>query len=609
MSGDIPPPTQMPPAEYYREIENFREFCRDHLVIITKTGEQKPFLLNSSQRIVLKIILGLVAAGIPPRLIILKARQVGISTLIEAYLFWRCVIFPNHSALVIAHKKESSKSLFRMSRNYHRYLKGTLKQETRIQNVHEIEFDSGSRLQIEVQGDPRGYTAQGLHLSEFAYYLNARETLTAVMQTVPNTVDSFAAIESTANGFGGIGKEFHDMWVFAMGLTADAEIPEDEKGWTPIFIPWTQHEEYEIPLAGKRIRLTADEEQLVREHPEITLEKIKWRRRCIRVNCKGDEAVFNQEYPLTWEEAFLQSGRPAFDTKSIKHYTDTLTAYQLAGKMPPTQEIETEPPGIGVPNIVIHERGRLRIFFPPEDRHSYIVGADPSEGDPGSDASPLAVLDQQTLDCAATWYGRTPPDLLACHAIDLARHFNNGLIIGESNNHGILFNSTLVENGYPNVYYRQTSEESVAGEVTDKPGWLSTRKARENLFDTLRVFVRLQKGRILCPHMVQQIQTLVYVDDKVQAGVGMEKDLLVAFGLCLMAHRGTMSNPLVAHPVEAIQRVAAAVAILKERRGPEAADQFILAETGMTGDEYEARLDAIVANEKREKLYGSGGMR
>jgi hypothetical protein len=243
--GSIPPPTQKLPLSAYRELAHFEDFCRDHLIIVTKGVGAQPFVLNSSQRIILKKLRELIAAGVPPRLLILKARQVGVSTLIEAFLFWRCVMSKNWSALVIAHKKESSKALFRMSRNYHRYLKGALKQNTRIQNVHEIEMDSGSRLQIEVQGDPRGYTAQGIHLSEFAYYQEARETLTAVMQTVPLTVDSFAAIESTANGFGGIGKEFHDMWMYAKGIEVDAEIPEDEKGWTPIFIPWTQHEEYE----------------------------------------------------------------------------------------------------------------------------------------------------------------------------------------------------------------------------------------------------------------------------------------------------------------------------------------------------------------------------
>src|SRR3990170_2353453 len=428
-TGDEPPPPELPGLEYYKQLSRFEEFCRDYLAIITKQGRQQPFILNSSQKFVLGTIRRLIAAGVPPRLVILKARQVGISTLIEALLFWDCLVRANRSALVVAHTLKSSRVLFRMSRNYHRML--PQRQQTRISNVHEIEFDSSSRMQVEVQGDPRGYTAQKVHLSEFAYFEQAQATLTAIMQTVPLTIDSLAVIESTANGIAGIGKKFHDLWQRAIGQGLDKDIPEDEKGWTPVFIPWFRHEEYQLPLRGERFVRTFPEQRLCREHPEITNEKLKWRRWCISTNLDGDEDKLAQEYPATPEEAFRLSGRPAFDFESVAHYTKTLAALVQARELPDQCEIEAEPPGIGAPEIVVSERGRLRIFFEPQARHTYVVGADPSEGDPGSDPSPLAVLDDQTMDVAATWYGKAPPDVLACHAIDLARHFNDAVIINE----------------------------------------------------------------------------------------------------------------------------------------------------------------------------------
>lgn len=848
-----------------------------------------------------------------------------------------------------------------MSRNFHRHLVGELVQATRIQNVHEIEFDSGSRMQVEVQGDPRGYTAQKVHLSEFAFYEQAAETLTAIMQTVPMTVDSLAVIESTANGVGGIGQKFYNLWVRAIGLSIDEEIPEDEKGWTPIFIPWFRHEEYELPCEERHFKFTAAERALCKAHPEISRQKLKWRRWCIAANLDGDEERFAQEYPAcvvagtrvgttrgilpveeivagdetalgrvahlhrqaespvwtlrtalgyefsgtwdhpvfteggilvplvalkpgvrvrlqppqtsetacvvrweehgvdcsvpitpdwcrflglfagdgsmsgdtlsivsdgkdsdvaaecvrlieslfgvrpttrvvgskngglevrvgskairhvlemvgvvrrrpggrptravcvpeavwrspethireflralfeadgfvgaagyvrlfsrhrrflldvqllllgfgitsrvvsapklsgdghryegnelslrkwesdafhsrigflsarksnrsktkttrwnrakpvtmsdtvlevsvgppaatfdltveaghafdaggilthnTWREAFLLSGRPAFDTEAVAFYTDQLSAIITAKQLPPSCEIESDPPGLGVPNIIVHDRGRLRIFFEPKPRHTYVVGADPSEGDPGSDPSPLAVLDDQTLDCAATWYGKAPPDVLACHAADLARHYNEALIIGEANNHGILFHDTLIQLGYANIYYRLVSPESVAGEVTEKPGYLQTERYRQYLFDTLRKFIRMKMGRIRCPHMVQQIQTAVYVDDKVQAGVGSQKDLLIAFGLTLMAHRGSMRNELEPHPEELMRAVSSMASLLKEREGPVEAERFAMVQTGMSMAEVEKISDAIVAREKAQKKWGLGGLR
>lgn len=605
-----PPPAETLGYVYYSNFDHFEEFCRDCLVIITKQGKRAPFILNTSQRIVLAEIRRLIAAGIPPRLIILKSRQVGISTLIEGILTWGCLTKPHLSSLVVAHTLKSSKSLFRMSRNYHRFLEGEMQQRTRIQNVHEIEFDSGSRLQVEVQGEARSYTAQLVHLSEFAFFNEASTTLTAIMQTIPMTLDSLAAVESTANGIGGIGKKFHDMWQRAVGLSLDQNVPEEERGWTPIFIPWFRHDEYAIALRpGEKFARSAAEEKLAREHPEITDEKLKWRRWCIATNLDGDEEKFAQEYPATDREAFMLSGRPAFDTEAVVHYTNELARIVKEKKLPARCEIESDPPQIGAPNIVVHDRGRLRIFFDREPRHTYVVGADPSEGDPGSDPSPLAVLDDQTMNVAATWYGKAPPDVLALYAIDLARYYNEAQIINEANNHGILFHETVLQIGYPHLYYRKVSEESVAGEVTEKPGYIATRRNREHLFNTLRKYVRMRMGKIHCPYMMQQIQTAIYVDDKIQAGTGMEKDLLVAFGLTLMAHRGSMNSPLEPYPEQTIRTVASAAALLKEREGTEAAEQYVFVETGMTLDEVLNMQDAIAQRDARRRRQGIGGLR
>lgn len=603
---DAPPPPEVLGLDYYSNLSNFEEFCRDCLVIVTKQGNRVPFVLNSSQRIVLNTVRRLIAAGVPPRIVVLKARQVGISTLVEALLFWDCLVRSNRSSLVVAHTLKSSRVLFRMTRNFHRFLKGPIEQKTRVQNIHEIEFDSGSRLQVEVQGDPRGYTAQRIHCSEFGFFEQPEDTLIALMQTVPLTLDSLVVIESTANGFG---NKFHKLWQRAVGLSLDPEIPEDEKGWTPVFIPWFQHEEYELPCPEKFFQFTSVEQGLIREHPKITRQKVKWRRWSISANLDGDEEKFAQEYPATDLEAFSLSGRPAFDLEAVSHYTKALNELVLAGKLPHTAEIDAEPAGIGVPVVTAHDRGRLRIFRPPQDRHTYVVGGDPSEGDPGSDPSPLAVLNDQTMDVDATWYGKTPPDLLALRAIDMAHYYNDALIINEANNHGILFQDTVLQIGYPNLYYRLVSEESVAGRISEKPGYLATSRNRDNLFNTLRKYVRMRMGKIECPHLVQQIQTLIYVDDKVQAGPGSEKDLLVCVGLCLMAHRGSMSNPLEPFPENVVRSIASLASILKEREGPEAADQFTMVETGMTCEEMLKMQDAIIAREANQRKYGLGGLR
>lgn len=584
-------------------------FCRDCLRIVTKKGQRVPFILNSTQRIVLKIIRRLITSGVPPRIVVLKARQVGISTLVEALLFWDSLVHSDHSSLVVAHTLKSSKMLFRMSRNFHRFLPEAMQQEKRIDNVHEIEFDSGSRMQIEVQGDPRGYTAQRAHLSEFGFFEEPENTLVSIMQTVPMSVESLVVIESTANG---VGNKLHALWQRAVGLALDKQVPDDEKGWTPIFIPWFQHEEYRLPIVNqkhyKSFILTSEEMRFCHDHPGVTPEQMKWRRWCISANLDGDEDRFAVEYPATDQEAFALSGRPAFDTQSVMHYTKAIAESVRKNEMPPHLEIESDPPGIGKVEIVEHERGRLRIFRAPQERCTYIVGADPSEGDPGSDHSPLAVLNQQTLDLDATWYGKAPPDLLACHAIDLAKHYHEGLIIGEANSMGILFNETLVQIGYPNIYFRKVSPESVAGEVTEKPGFMTTARTREYLFNTLRKYVRMKLGKLPCPHFVQQMQSLVYLKEKAQAQAGAQKDLLIAFALCLMAHRGSMANPLEPLPETVVRSLGSEIMLLRER-DPDKAALVTSGLIGMTQEDLLKQYDALDARDARARRMGSGGMR
>lgn len=542
------------------------------------------------------------ALGIPPRLLILKSRQVGCSTLIEALEFHDGVTQDNRSGLVLAHTLKSSKALFRMSRNFHRWVPEAMQQKKRIDNIHEIEFDSGSRIQVEVQGDPRGYTAQFVHLSEFAYFENPEDTLVAIMQTVPRTVDSLVAIESTAAG---VGNKFHKLWERASGMALDDEISEEERGWTPIFVPWFQHEEYRIPIEpGTYFKLTKEEHRLMwelREH-KIGFDQMRWRRWCISTNLDGDEERFRVEYPSNPTEAFSLSGRPAFDTGAVLHYTSAIAEAVRKKEMPPKLEIESDPPGVGKIEIVEHERGRLRIFRQPQERCTYIVGADPSEGDPGSDHSPMAVLNQMTLDFDATWFGKAPPDLLACHAMDVGRHYNEALIIGEANSMGILFNDTLVQMGYPNIYYRKVSEESVAGEITEKPGYFTSARTREFLFNTLRKYVRMRMGKIPCPHFVQQMQSLIYLKEKAQAQPGSEKDMLIAGALALMAHRGSHTNPLEPLPEIQIRAIASEVLLLRER--DPAAAKATAGLIGMSMEDVLKQYDALDARDARAKRFG-----
>lgn len=606
------------------------EYCRGHrdffrlnaLKIATKARGLQPFEINTTQRALLDAIDRQRRQGIPPRMIVLKSRQVGISTISEAEMFSEALFNPHRSSLVLAHTKPAAKGLLRMTQRFYRNLPNSLRVGANLQNVHELELENGSRVQVEAVGDVRSYTAQYVHLSEFAFWENAPEVFLALMQSVPFDVNSLAIIESTANG---VGNKFHQMWLNAIAGSEDPDAAPWDRGWTPVFIPWFKHEEYRMKPWFSAERTTNEERVLAKKHG-LDMTHIAWRRWCIKTNCDGDLAMFQVEYPSSWQEAFALSGRPVFDSEGLAHY-EAMVPTIVNGVVNPAIE--------SGPEYVYHkadpleiawdkderkpvfdhvEQGRLRIFQPFNPRHTYIIGADPSEGDTKSDPSPLQVLDQMTLEFVAEWWGRTPPDMLAEFAAWLGIYYGNALIIGEANNHGVSFHGRLLALEYPNLYYRTTSEESVSGEITDKPGYWETNKAKHLLIDTYRKFVREKRGAIYSPGLVSEMRTTIYerrenfTATKIKPQPGNFIDRVMAAGMALFAHRGDEKSPLLPLPEIELYRADQQIRSMRDR-DPHGAARLALDLTGMSEGELSAVLAAKETDRMRAEMLGMGGER
>ncbi len=605
------PPLEARDRDFYRG--NFRAFCHDCLRITDKSGNLIPFDLNTTQEAIFCAIEHCWANGIPPRLIILKSRQVGVSTLLEALLFWRCLLWDNQNSLVLAHNMKSSKGLFRMARRYLQNLPDQWQQRRKLDNVHELHFAaSDSRLQVETVGEVRGYTAQSVHLSELAFYAEqADETFRAIMQVVPRTPESLVGIESTANG---VGNKFHEIWVNAVNAAEDSSLPEWERGWTPVFIPWFKHTEYSMQPWFTSDECSQAERHLAKAFG-LNLRQLAWRRWCIKTNCDGDVDTFKQEYPATWREAFLLSGRPVFDTDGLGYYLSCVPPETPVETLPEPSEIEwdeKEKKALVYPV----ERGRFRVFDEPIDRHTYIIGVDPSEGDPKSDPSPFVVLDQMTLGFPATWHGRCPPDVLAEYAVAACRYYRNALLIWEANNHGIAFRDSVERLGYDNIYWRKVDEQSVSGEVAEKAGWMQTNRNKHSAINAFRKLVRDKvvehkddaTRRIRCPILVGEMSTLIYKQSAggstlIESQPGHFKDTVMAASLAIIAHRGADENPLEPLPDEVVLSAAFHYAA-RRLTDPEGAEEEAVAMTGMTGDELERLSDLKEARRLRRDRLG-----
>ena len=184
------------------------------------------------------------------RIIVLKARQMGFSTLTEAIIFAITATRFYTDCMIVAHKDEATANLFRMSLRYYENLPEPMKPMRKASNAHELVFDKpahykgrrpglGSSIKCATAGGSgvgRSATLRCLHLSEFAFWPgDKRETLAGLSQAVPDKPGTMIIIESTANGY----DEFKNRWDAAVEAQR-----RGEDGYLPIFFAWYEMEEY-----------------------------------------------------------------------------------------------------------------------------------------------------------------------------------------------------------------------------------------------------------------------------------------------------------------------------------------------------------------------------
>lgn len=153
-------------------LEDFDYYARHALKIRTKEGEITNLKLNAGQQVLLTAINNQWQAEGRIRVIILKARQIGLSTAVGGWMYWWVSQHPAQKALVVTHHADSTKALFDMTRRYYDNTPEILKPSTRYSSRRELKFDrldSGYAVATAGgDGVARGETITVAHLSELA---------------------------------------------------------------------------------------------------------------------------------------------------------------------------------------------------------------------------------------------------------------------------------------------------------------------------------------------------------------------------------------------------------------------------------------------------------
>lgn len=487
-------------------------------LIVNKKGETEPFRLNFPQKHLLQNLTG--------KDYILKARQEGISSLILALFTVDFLTVENISCVVISHETGATQKLLDKVKFYLKSLKYTFPGEL----PYSLKYDSKNEILNEEKNSTfyigtagarafgRGVTVQNLHVSELNFYRDQERIMLGLLQSVPEEGRIF--IESTANGVGNFG---HQLWKKAKSR---------DTIFTPHFLPWYMMSEYSHPIHSG-FALDEEEKELQKKY-NLSQEQLNWRRRKIK-ELSGNIDAFNQEYPLTDEEAFIVSGNPIWSPTLLKKYLLKCTEPRLIGDLVGAYE----------PFFEENPKGSLKVWFPPQKGHDYVIGADVSEGlevgeDLGgknrTDFSSCYVMDRKTAQIVASWHGRLIGDQFG-HVLDLlGRYYNTAFIGVERNHQGLLPLITLRDLNYPRLYYQEKLGLD-ADKQTPKLGWYTDRYSRPLMVDEGSRFLREERIKIYDEELIGEMMSFVrYPDGQGRAAKGALDDRVMAFLITLQMY-------------------------------------------------------------------------
>lgn len=230
------------------------------------SGQMRPFALNYPQRLVLAQLEAMRFARKPIRLIILKSRQWGGSTLSQAYMKWMQDFRHPHgwNMAVMAHLKSSTLRIKAMFTKMLDFQPGwSLGVKGRRLKLSSYERSANDFVVTDAKGEEAGsrvisvgsyenYDAfrsgdyKQAHYSEVAYWKSTPEkkpgeVLLSIDGSIPNTAETVEVMESSGRGAAGF---FYDMY-------KEAKDPDIASAWDYVFIAFFQTENDRIELDGK----------------------------------------------------------------------------------------------------------------------------------------------------------------------------------------------------------------------------------------------------------------------------------------------------------------------------------------------------------------------
>jgi len=374
-------------------------------------------------------------------LVCLKARQIGMTTLATGLAFWSAFFHSDRPWLMVSvGEKEAADTLStKFVQPYLRLPEWVKKRGPKIvADTQELfSFDNGSSMLAVPTTSKAGRSKAvfGVLLDESAFAENAEEVFAAVDPMTYGPIFVF----STANG---MGNWFHGTWL-------DSQVPGSI--WESMFYPWT--------VVPGRDQDWYDERRMV---------------------YRGRDHLMFQEFPANPGEAFLKSGRTAFDVEQLQAVHDwkepefkldltilnTLDADSVAAsRFPPDELRDLELWVWEEPKIVRHENGVVK------QQPNYVVAVDVAEGLEHGDFSTISVRDANTNHQVAAAKCHIPIYNLGAAVEAVGYWYHSALVVVERNNFGLVPLQHLQQHAYPRLYRMDSIAQQKRGDRTPRYGW------------------------------------------------------------------------------------------------------------------------------------------
>lgn len=504
-------------AERFRH--DFEYWAATCFVIQDKiTLEERNLVCRKAQLKLLAELEDMRLSGIPIRVILVKARQWGGSTLVQAYMFWiQQVHKVNWHMAICAQGDDAAKNINGM---YTRAAE-SYPEEVGTVSLRPYERSPKNRICVETGGiigvgsylNPdqfRSYNYPMVHLSETGLWQDtlkrkASNVAQSLRNSVPHTPYSVIVVESTAKG---IGNFFHNEWIAAV---------EGTSRYRPVFVAWWEIDMYQAEIL--------DYEKFITNMSEYdwflwglgaTLEGINWYN-LYKAGENYTDWQMNEEYPSTADEAFTSSGHRVFNPAYIKALETNCMKPGFIGEVFADTRIGKR----ALNNIRFEEtnNGNLWIWKMPDAEpvlNRYAAFADIGGRTAKADYSVLRIIDRLPMieglspEIVLTWRGHIDQDLFAwkcaqiCTKYAIADIGSYPLLAIETNSlkteksegdHFLTVLDTLSE-FYPNLYIRNDFEKVGDGFVP-KYGFQTNSKTKGMIIDALNAAAREAHNKVI----------------------------------------------------------------------------------------------------------------